>query len=108
MVAPRSSRWEDACIAAAVLAIDPTEIGGISLRCAAGPVRDAGLGICMQMFPRQAKWARVPLNGGDDRLLGGLDLPATLRAGRPVMEQGILARANGGVITLSMAERLSP
>jgi magnesium chelatase subunit D len=47
------------------------------------------------------------LNVGDDRLLGGLDLSATLQAGRPVAEQGILARADGGVITLSMAERLS-
>ena len=47
------------------------------------------------------------MNVGDDRLLGGLDLSATLQAGRPVAEQGVLAQADGGVITLAMAERLS-
>lgn len=107
MATPRSSRWEDACLAAAVLAVDPTGVAGISLRSAAGPVRDAWLDFCTRMFPRESKWLRVPVNVGDDRLLGGLDLAATLQAGRPVAEQGILASADGGVITLSMAERLS-
>jgi magnesium chelatase subunit D len=108
MATPRSSRWEDACIAAAVLAIDPKQVGGISLRSAAGPVRDAWIDICTQLFPRRTQFLRVPLNVGDDRLLGGLDLAATLQAGRPVAEQGILARAHGGVIVLPMAERYSP
>jgi magnesium chelatase subunit D len=40
-------------------------------------------------------------------LLGGLDLNATLLAGRPVAERGLLAEADGGVIVLAMAERLS-
>jgi len=40
--------------------------------------------------------------------LGGLDLAATLATGKPQVERGLLAAANGGVIVLSMAERLSP
>ena len=40
-----------------------------------------------------------------ERLHGGLDLAATLSAGRPVEERGLLAMAEGGVITLPMAER---
>ena len=50
---------------------------------------------------------RVPLNTGDTALLGGLDLGATLQAGRPVALQGLLAQADGGVLVLAMAERMS-
>lgn len=49
----------------------------------------------------------MPPHVGDDRLLGGLDLAATLAAGRPVAERGLLAAADGGVLVLPMAERHS-
>jgi hypothetical protein len=39
------------------------------------------------------------------RLLGGLDLAATLRAGRPLSERGLLSECDGGVAVLAMAER---
>ena len=42
-----------------------------------------------------------------DRLLGGLDLAATLRTGRSVAQRGLLAEADGGVVVLAMAERAS-
>jgi magnesium chelatase subunit D len=48
----------------------------------------------------------VPLHVTDERLLGGLDLAATLQAGRPVVARGILAEADAGVVVLAMAERL--
>ena len=41
-----------------------------------------------------------------DRLIGGLDLAATLQAGRPIAQRGLLAEADGGVALLAMAERL--
>ncbi|MES1147658.1 MAG: magnesium chelatase ATPase subunit D, partial [Bradyrhizobium guangdongense] len=50
---------------------------------------------------------QVPLHIAEGRLLGGLDLNATLLAGRPVAERGLLAEADGGVIMLAMAERLT-
>lgn len=50
---------------------------------------------------------RVPHNVGDNRLLGGLDLAATLQAGRPVAERGLLAQVDRGVLVLTMAERAS-
>ncbi|MGE3159755.1 MAG: magnesium chelatase ATPase subunit D, partial [Xanthobacteraceae bacterium] len=49
---------------------------------------------------------RVPHHVTDGRLLGGLDIAATLKAGRPVAEHGILHEADGGVLLLAMAERL--
>ncbi len=50
---------------------------------------------------------RVPHTVGDNRLLGGLDLAATLQAGRPVAERGLLAQVDRGVLVLTMAERAS-
>lgn len=50
---------------------------------------------------------RVPVNIDDDRLLGGIDLTATLAAGRPIRREGLLVEAAGGFVVLPMAERLS-
>ncbi|MFY7960971.1 MAG: magnesium chelatase subunit D, partial [Elsteraceae bacterium] len=44
----------------------------------------------------------------DGRLLGGLDLAATLQAGRPIAERGLLAEVDGGLLILTMAERMTP
>ena len=38
---------------------------------------------------------------------GGVDLAATLSRGRIVSEKGVLAAADGGVLVVPMAERLS-
>ena len=48
----------------------------------------------------------MPLHATDSALLGGLDLAATLHAGRPVAQLGLLARCDGGVLLLAMAERV--
>jgi magnesium chelatase subunit D len=94
-------------LTAALFAVDPAGLGGVSLRCAAGPQRDAWLGTLAALLPTGAPWRRVPLHINDDRLLGGLDLSATLQAGRPVAQRGLLAEADGGVLVLAMAERLA-
>jgi magnesium chelatase subunit D len=49
----------------------------------------------------------VPLNINDTALLGGLDLGATLQAGKPIALKGLLSQADGGVLILAMAERMS-
>ena len=99
----------DAAWAAALFAIDPIGTGGIVVRSAAGPARDAWveqLTVRLQRAGTCRGVRRVPCNIGDGRLLGGLDLAATLQAGRPVAESGVLARSDGGVVLLAMAERL--
>lgn len=100
--------WADAVLAAALLAIDAPGCGGALLRAPAGPVRDAWLALLKRLLGPDAAPIRLPLGIADDRLLGGLDLTATLRAGRPVAEPGLLARADGRVLLAAMAERLSP
>ncbi|MGH6622743.1 MAG: magnesium chelatase subunit D, partial [Burkholderiaceae bacterium] len=59
------------------------------------------------LLPPDAAWIKVPTHVNDGRLLGEIDLAATLRAGRPITDQGLLARAHGGVLVLAMAERHS-
>jgi len=94
-------------LVAALFAVDPVGLGGVSLRCAAGPQRDAWLALLARLLPPGTPVRRVPLHANDDRLLGGLDLPATLRAGKPVAQRGLLAEADGGIVLLAMAERVS-
>ena len=77
------------------------------MRSAGGPAREDWLAALAQQLPATPGLRRVPLHISDDRLLGGLDLAATLHAGRPVAQRGLLAQADGGVIVLAMAERLS-
>ncbi len=93
---------------AALFAVDPAGLGGVALRAPAGFERDAWLGLLQRLLPAHTPVRRVPLNINDNALLGGLDLGATLNVGRPVAQQGVLAQADGGVVVLAMAERLSP
>ncbi len=99
--------WGRAMHAAALFAIEPTALGGIWLKAGAGPVRERWLTLLDALLPSDMPRRRIPLNIPDERLLGGLDLAATLQAGRPVAQRGLLAEAHGGVVTLAMAERVS-
>jgi magnesium chelatase subunit D len=92
--------------AIALFCVDPAGTG-VCLRAMPGPARDWFLASLRDCLPQGVPLRRVPLHVSDDRLLGGLDLTATLSAGRPVVEQGILVAADGGVVELAMAERLS-
>jgi magnesium chelatase subunit D len=94
-------------LVAALFAVDPVGLGGVALHSAAGDQRDAWLAHLKSLLPAQAPWRRVPLHINDDRLLGGLDLAATLQAGRPIAQRGLLAEADGGVVLLAMAERIA-
>ncbi len=98
--------WADALRAAALLAVDPAGLGGVVLRAQHGPVREAWLAALKGLLPPGNPMRRVPLHVRDDRLLGGLDLAATLQAGRPVAQTGLLAEADGGLLLLAMAERV--
>lgn len=98
--------WTDARLAAALFAVDPGT-GGIRVRARPGPVRDRYLALLCRALPPGTPVRRLPLHVGDDRLLGGLDLTATLRAGRPVATRGLLAETDGGVVVVAMAERVS-
>lgn len=97
----------DAATIAALFAVDPVGLGGVALRSPACENRDHWLALLKNLLPPQTPLRRVPLNINDTALLGGLDLGATLQAGKPIALQGLLSQADGGVLILSMAERMS-
>lgn len=101
----KSTGWVDAVTIASLFAVDPVATGGVVVKALAGPARDRWLDICRDLLPEDCPVRRIPVQVSDDRLLGGLDLAATLRAGRPVHDSGILAEVNGGIAVLAMAER---
>ena len=102
---PDNLVWQRAVQVAVLFAIDPVGTGGVRLRAAAGPVRDLWLTLLHNLLG-VAALRRMPLSITDERMLGGLDLPATLATGRPVLQKGLLAEIDGSVLLLAMAERL--
>ena len=99
--------WPDASLAAALIAVAPADLGGAVLRARSGPVRAAWVEMLDALLPADLPRRRVPPEVADDRLLGGLDLAATLKAGRPAWRTGLLAEADGGIVTLPMGERVA-
>ncbi|MEL6302205.1 MAG: magnesium chelatase subunit D [Pseudomonadota bacterium] len=103
----RATTAEYAALALSVVAAAGPHLSGVWLRSQAGPARQRWLEILHEMAGSRA-WQRVPASADEDRLLGGLDLGATLNSGRPVLMKGLLAESNGGFLELRMAERQSP
>ncbi|MCZ8187412.1 MAG: magnesium chelatase subunit D [Beijerinckiaceae bacterium] len=95
-------------LALAVLAVAPEAASGIWLRAQAGPDRDRWLAALRAYALPGVPFRRMPAGIAESRLIGGLDLAATLASGLPVTERGLLAEADGGYLVISMAERLDP
>ena len=102
MTAPNSIAAAD--WAAACLAIDPA-LGGIVLRLRASPAREDWLAAIAPYFPNPPR--RLQVAAAEDRVFGGLDLAATLAAGRPVHHSGLIY-ADQATFILPMAERMTP
>ena len=101
-----AARWGQADLAAALLALMPLRLKGAVFDGAAPELAGLLQDRVTQRLGAGAVLHRMPVSITDDRLIGGLDLAATLAAGRPIAETGLLARANGGVLIVPMAERL--
>ena len=82
---------------------DPDGLGGVVLHGRHGPSRDALLGALTRRGPVR----RVPADVDDEALVGGLDVGATLAAGRPVQRAGLLDLPPGETLLLVGAERLT-
>lgn len=98
--------WGHAVEAAALTAVDPIGLGGIRLQAGPGPVRERWLAVFQGYLPSATPLRKLPPAISDGRLLGGIDLAATLQAGRPVVERGLLAEIDGGILLAVMAERM--
>jgi len=97
--------WADAEWAAALLALMGPEMGGVHLRAPPGPVRDYWLDRYLQLSG-QERLRKIPANIPEGRLLGGIDLGATLQHGKPIAETGMLGECDEQTVIVAMAERL--
>lgn len=100
----------DAVVSDAELALhlfvrNPSLFGGIVLR-GDGPVRDEMVAFAKEAIGKFGPVAKIPSNVDTERLLGGLDLTATLASGQSVLRAGLLDSAAGGVVIVPMAERI--
>jgi magnesium chelatase subunit D len=91
----------DALIAARLFTIAPKLFGGIVLR-GSSPARDA----LIEALAGEIGLRRMPGHVDDERLLGGIDIAASLAAGRPVIQKGLIEEAQGGALIVPMAERM--
>ncbi len=80
----------------------PEALGGIVIR-GGGPARDLVLDTVRAALPVR----RMPPHVDEARLLGGVDIVASLTAGKPVTQSGLLSEAKGGVLIAPMAERMT-
>ena len=95
-----SDRWDAACQALRLLAIDPAGLKGISLRGRSGPARQAFVDhLPILPLPRRKFHPTIP----DEQLFGGIDLAATLASDKVVLNQGL--NGTPATLILTMAER---
>ena len=103
---PGPEEWQDADLVSALIALDPVGLGGVTLQASAGPARDRWIDILKTRFEAVGPVRRVPAGVSEDRLIGGIDLAATLAAGYPVTESGLLVQSDRGALLVPMAERM--
>jgi magnesium chelatase subunit D len=96
--------WGRAQLVAALFSVDRLGFGGIDLRAWASPVRSQWFDQLTELLGA-APLRKLPLNTSESRLLGGLNIPATLRAGKPILEAGLLTEWDNQTVQLVMAER---
>ena len=98
--------WPDAILVASIFACDPLTLKGICVRGPSGPARDAWLKFLTDLLPIETAIRRCPARIDEDRLIGGLDLAASLASGTSVLQRGLLSESDGGVVIFAMADTL--
>jgi magnesium chelatase subunit D len=98
---PHADPLGDAMQAARLFLLAPRLFRGLALR-GASPAREA----LVAALGEHIALRRIPGHVDDERLLGGIDLAASLSAGRPVRQTGLIEEAQGGALIAGMAERM--
>ena len=95
----------DAILALSLLRIAPRALGGVSLR-GGGVARDMLIEGLKRDWLGGSPWQRLPSHIDDARLLGGVDIAASLASGRPINRAGLLSDVVGGLLEVPFCERL--
>lgn len=103
--------WEDACLTLDIIALMAAK--GIAnnppslrIKAHAGPVREA----LMQRLENnisKAYFHKMPVGIDEQKLIGGLDLTATLEAGKRIASKGLLARSHNEILVMPMANLMT-
>jgi magnesium chelatase subunit D len=80
-----------------LLAVDPS-LGGVVIPASVGSGKSTLARAFARLLPEGTPFVELPINVTEDRLLGGLNLEMALATGKRVIEKGLLAKANGGVL----------
>jgi magnesium chelatase subunit D len=80
-----------------LLAVDP-EMCGVVIPSAVGSGKSTLARAFAGILPEGTPFVELPLNVTEDRLIGGVDLEATLATGVRVVQHGVLTKAHGGVL----------
>ncbi|WP_076789408.1 magnesium chelatase ATPase subunit D [Chlorobium sp. KB01] len=80
-----------------LLAVD-SSLGGVVIPSAVGSGKSTIARAFAHILPEGTPFVELPLNVTEDRLIGGVDLEATLATGVRVVQHGVLSKANGGVL----------
>ncbi|ABB23659.1 magnesium chelatase ATPase subunit D [Pelodictyon luteolum] len=80
-----------------LLAVDPA-LGGVVIPSAVGSGKSTLARAFADILPEGTPFVELPLNVTEDRLIGGVDLEATLASGVRVVQHGVLSKADGGVL----------
>ncbi|MCE1273380.1 MAG: magnesium chelatase ATPase subunit D [Chlorobiaceae bacterium] len=80
-----------------LLAVDPS-LGGVVIPSAVGSGKSTLARAFADILPEGTPFVELPLNVTEDRLIGGVDLEATLASGLRVVQHGVLSKAHKGVL----------
>ena len=101
------SLWQDACLTIEMIALMVE--GGIGnnpptllIKAHAGPVREAFMQRLEDVVSRTV-FHKMPVGIDEQRLIGGLDLSATLSSGKRVASKGLLAECDNQMLVMPMA-----
>ncbi len=80
-----------------LLAVDPS-LGGVVIPAAVGSGKSTLARAFADILPEGTPFVELPLNITEDRLIGGVDLEATLLKGERIVQHGVLSKAHEGVL----------
>ncbi len=80
-----------------LLAVDPS-LGGVVIPSAVGSGKSTLARAFADILPEGTPFVELPLNVTEDRLIGGVDLEATIASGQRVVQHGVLSKAHKGVL----------
>ncbi|PIV23473.1 MAG: magnesium chelatase [Deltaproteobacteria bacterium CG03_land_8_20_14_0_80_45_14] len=98
---------EDAKLAL-ILNVSDTRCGGVLFIGEKGSGKSTLARFFKNILPEDMPFVEMPLNVTEEALLGGIDIEATIKAGKRIIQKGILSRADGGVVYIDDINLLSP